>query len=131
MRAISGGPNVVEFIAAYRELDRVFVVMNLFPHDDIFSLIHKMPLDETLQYMRNLFIALHHIHRYRVIHRDVKPANFLYNRAQRRYLLVDFGLSHFTSSTQKRKSSVEKSPSAKENVVYSSPIGLPPTVSFV
>ncbi|VDM84183.1 unnamed protein product [Strongylus vulgaris] len=36
MRAISGGPNVVEFIAAYRELDRVFVVMNLFPHDDIF-----------------------------------------------------------------------------------------------
>ncbi|KAK6023667.1 hypothetical protein OSTOST_10538, partial [Ostertagia ostertagi] len=45
MRTISGGPNVVEFIAAYRELDRVFVVMNYFPHDDIFSLIHKIPLE--------------------------------------------------------------------------------------
>ncbi|CAJ0595594.1 unnamed protein product [Cylicocyclus nassatus] len=124
MRAVSGGPNVVKFIAAYRELDRVFVVMNLFPHDDIFSLIHKMPLDETLQYMRNLFLALHHIHRYRVIHRDVKPANFLYNRAARRYLLVDFGLSHFVSPS-KRKSS-NTSPSLKENVVNSSPIVPPP-----
>ncbi|KAK6009765.1 hypothetical protein OSTOST_25277, partial [Ostertagia ostertagi] len=84
MRTISGGPNVVKFIAAYRELDRVFVVMNYFPHDDIFSLIHKIPLEEALEYMRNLFIALHHIHRYRVIHRDIKPANFLYNRAERR-----------------------------------------------
>ncbi|VDM54422.1 unnamed protein product [Angiostrongylus costaricensis] len=37
LRTISGGPNVVEFIAAYRELDRVFVVMNFFPHDDIFK----------------------------------------------------------------------------------------------
>ncbi|ETN70716.1 hypothetical protein NECAME_14599 [Necator americanus] len=115
MRAISGGPNVVEFIAAYRELDRVFVVMNLFPHDDIFSLIHKMSIEETLQYMQNLFVALHHIHRYRVIHRDIKPANFLYNRAERRYLLVDFGLSHFMSPSQKHKSSTETSPLLKEN----------------
>ncbi|KJH44052.1 kinase domain protein [Dictyocaulus viviparus] len=112
LRTISGGPNVVEFIAAYRELDRVFVVMNYFPHDDIFSLIHKMPLDETLQYMRNLFIALHHIHRYRVIHRDVKPANFLYNRSERRYLLVDFGLSHFEIS---KESQSHPSPTSKEN----------------
>ncbi|VDL84769.1 unnamed protein product [Nippostrongylus brasiliensis] len=116
MRTISGGPNVVEFIAAYREMDRVFVVMNFFPHDDIFSLIHKIPLAETLEYMRNLFIALHHIHRYRVIHRDIKPANFLYNRAERRYLLVDFGLSHFVTSNHSRKRSADLSPSLKENV---------------
>ncbi|KAK6725481.1 hypothetical protein RB195_004049 [Necator americanus] len=129
MRAISGGPNVVEFIAAYRELDRVFVVMNLFPHDDIFSLIHKMSIEETLQYMQNLFIALHHIHRYRVIHRDIKPANFLYNRAERRYLLVDFGLSHFMSPSQKHKSSTETSPLLKENVSNSS-IAPPPAKRF-
>ncbi|KAJ1358117.1 hypothetical protein KIN20_016431 [Parelaphostrongylus tenuis] len=122
MRMISGGPNVVEFIAAYRELDRVFVVMNFFPHDDIFSLIHKMSLEETLQYMRNLFIALHHIHRYRVIHRDIKPANFLYNRAERRYLLVDFGLSHFAVAAQNQKLSETIS---KENII-NTPIGPPP-----
>uniref|UniRef100_A0A158PAE3 Serine/threonine-protein kinase greatwall n=1 Tax=Angiostrongylus cantonensis TaxID=6313 RepID=A0A158PAE3_ANGCA len=80
------------------------------------SLIHKMPLDETLQYMRNLFIALHHIHRYRVIHRDIKPANFLYNRAKRRYLLVDFGLSHFAVPIQGQKAS---DTSLKENIINS------------
>ncbi|VDM77591.1 unnamed protein product [Strongylus vulgaris] len=41
------------------------------------------------------------------------------------YLLVDFGLSHFVSSSQKRKTS-ENSPSLKENLVNSSPIAPPP-----
>ncbi|PIO56985.1 hypothetical protein TELCIR_21614, partial [Teladorsagia circumcincta] len=90
------------------------------------SLIHKIPLEEALEYMRNLFIALHHIHRYRVIHRDIKPANFLYNRAERRYLLVDFGLSHFVTSNSSRKRLSDNSPSLKENVVIASPIEPPP-----
>ncbi|VDP09968.1 unnamed protein product [Heligmosomoides polygyrus] len=42
MRAISGRPNVVEFIAAYRGLERAFVVMYCFPHDDVIVVItHK------------------------------------------------------------------------------------------
>lgn len=49
--------------------------------------------------MKNLLIALRHVHRFNVIHRDVKPSNFLYNRRKRQFLLVDFGLAQQVTAT--------------------------------
>jgi serine/threonine protein kinase len=46
--------------------------------------------------MKSLFIALAHMHHHRVIHRDVKPSNFLYSNDEKdgpRAVLVDFGLA--------------------------------------
>lgn len=46
--------------------------------------------------MKSLFIALAHMHNHRVIHRDVKPSNFLYSNDEKegaRAVLVDFGLA--------------------------------------
>lgn len=53
----------------------------------------KMGAHELQDYMRNLLIALRHVHSFNVIHRDVKPSNFLYDRRNQKYLLVDFGLA--------------------------------------
>lgn len=39
-----------------------------------------MDVTETRNYMRNLLIAIRRVHKFNVIHRDVKPGNFLYNR---------------------------------------------------
>ncbi|KAL9707246.1 hypothetical protein quinque_010764 [Culex quinquefasciatus] len=44
-------------------------------------------------YLRNLLVALKRVHDFNVIHRDVKLSNFLYNRKQQKFLLVDFGLA--------------------------------------
>ena len=43
--------------------------------------------------MRNLFVALKHVHEYNIIHRDVKPNNFLYSLKAEKFMLVDFGLA--------------------------------------
>lgn len=37
--------------------------------------------------------AVRHVHAAGLVHLDIKPHNFLYHRASRRYLLVDYGLA--------------------------------------
>jgi len=43
-----------------------------------------MTVEETKDYMRALLIALRRVHKFHIIHRDVKPSNFLYDRTNRR-----------------------------------------------
>lgn len=48
---------------------------------------------QIAEYMQALFDALAHVHSHGIIHRDVKPTNFLYHRRHGKFLLVDFGLA--------------------------------------
>lgn len=43
-----------------------------------------MTVEETKDYMRALLTALRRVHKFYIIHRDVKPSNFLYDRTNRR-----------------------------------------------
>ncbi|PAV69321.1 hypothetical protein WR25_27297 [Diploscapter pachys] len=94
LHKFGGQANVMSIHAAYREKDRVFIVMDYFPHLPLKDVITYLSIKEILDYMKNLFIALEYLHRNNIVHRDIKPANFLFNRAERRYALIDFGLSH-------------------------------------
>ena len=47
-----------------------------------------MTVEETREYMKALFLALRHVHSFHVIHRDIKPGNFLYNRKEKRLVCV-------------------------------------------
>lgn len=49
-----------------------------------------MDADELRGYLRALLSALQHVHSFGVIHRDVKPSNFLYDRDNRRYPVSHF-----------------------------------------
>jgi serine/threonine-protein kinase len=64
---------------------------------------HRLPVPLVLDIGAQLAEALGHAHRQGVVHRDVKPANALFDPATRRAVLTDFGLSR-ASDTQSSRS---------------------------
>jgi len=93
LRELGGQGNVLGVLSCRRQLSHVLIVTPYVRHDSSADYMGCLPPVELRDYVANLLTALSHIHRRGVLHRDVKPANFLYHRATRRYCLVDFGLA--------------------------------------
>ena len=52
-----------------------------------------MSIRSIQAYFRCMFQALADLHALEIVHRDVKPANFLFNPIQNTGVLCDFGLA--------------------------------------
>lgn len=52
-----------------------------------------MTLNDVRSYISQLLIGLSCVHGQHIMHRDVKPGNFLYNNKTKKGFLADFGLA--------------------------------------
>ncbi|XP_055084632.1 cell division cycle 7-related protein kinase isoform X2 [Periophthalmus magnuspinnatus] len=95
-----GQENVMGVTYCFRKEDHVVIVMPYLEHKAIVDIISSLSFEEVRLYIYNLLRALKHIHQFGIIHRDIKPNNFLYNRKTKEYALVDFGLAQGTADTQ-------------------------------
>lgn len=71
----------------------VILVMPYFQHSNFYEYVETLTFLEISNYMTALLTALEWVHKNGIIHRDVKPSNFLYDRLTDQYILVDFGLA--------------------------------------
>lgn len=90
---LSGCRNVIPIVDAIRYEDQIIIVLPYCEHVDFRDYYRDIPLDGIKIYMFELFSALSFIHSKNVIHRDIKPNNFLFNPMTKRGVLVDFGLA--------------------------------------
>ncbi|KAI0248816.1 kinase-like domain-containing protein [Lactifluus subvellereus] len=85
--------HVSQLITAFRHEDQVVAVMPYHPHEDFRSFYRTLPMDGIRAYFKCMFRALRDIHARGIIHRDVKPANFLFDPHKGVGTLVDLGLA--------------------------------------
>ncbi|CRK24036.1 hypothetical protein BN1708_003727 [Verticillium longisporum] len=90
---LRNSPAVCPLITAFRSTDQVLAVLPYFRHEDFRDYFRQMTIADIVVYMRSLFMALTFVHEKRILHRDIKPTNFLYDPSSRRGVLVDFGLA--------------------------------------
>lgn len=84
---------VCPLITAFRESDQVVVILPYFRHQDFRKYYPNMTIPDISVYLRSLFTALAAVHKKGILHRDIKPTNFLYDPDKKRGVLVDFGLA--------------------------------------
>uniref|UniRef100_A0A182PNC0 non-specific serine/threonine protein kinase n=1 Tax=Anopheles epiroticus TaxID=199890 RepID=A0A182PNC0_9DIPT len=97
MRTIGGQCNVVGLVGGFRFQGSVALVMHYIPQEPFHQYYARLTPAEVQRYLQQLLIALERVHLHGVIHRDVKPSNFLHSpRHTGTYVLVDFGLAQET-----------------------------------
>ncbi|RNA45175.1 cell division cycle 7-related kinase isoform X2 [Brachionus plicatilis] len=90
---IGGTENVIGVNAVLRNKSHILIIMPFIEHESFNDTFISWNLEEVRDYMKALLIALNRVHQCGIIHRDVKPSNFLYDRNKKMYALVDFGLA--------------------------------------
>ncbi|KAH0362957.1 kinase-like protein, partial [Aureobasidium melanogenum] len=85
--------NVCPLITAFRHQDQVVAVLPYFQHRDFRDYFREMTVNDMRVYFNQLFTAVRAVHEHQIIHRDIKPTNFLYSPTTQRGVLVDFGLA--------------------------------------
>lgn len=96
--------NIVKVLALFRDFDQATVIMEYIPHVPFRTFLPNINGNLIKQYFRGLLRALDFVHDQKIIHRDVKPANFLFNPETGKGCLIDFGLCetdlHLESCTE-------------------------------
>ncbi|GMK54719.1 hypothetical protein CspeluHIS016_0113050 [Cutaneotrichosporon spelunceum] len=90
---LRGCRHVSPLVTAFRDEDQVVIVLPFHACDDFRYFYRLMDPPKIRAYMTCLLRALKDIHARGIIHRDVKPANFLFDYESGHGVLVDFGLA--------------------------------------
>ncbi|OMJ68957.1 hypothetical protein SteCoe_33457 [Stentor coeruleus] len=92
-------PNIIKFYDTYEDSNHIFIVMEYCSGGELFTKITSQGYlheSEARVYMRKMLMAVSHLHSLKIVHRDLKTENFLFdsNCATKELKLVDFGLSN-------------------------------------
>ncbi|GIX21252.1 MAG: hypothetical protein KatS3mg121_0035 [Gammaproteobacteria bacterium] len=107
-------PNIVTIYDAGEEHDLAYIAMEFLDGHDLGRYTKRdrlLPLPEVIRILQKAAEALDYAHRQNVVHRDVKPANVMYNPDTGLVKLTDFGIARITDSSRTKTGMVLGTPS--------------------
>ncbi|MHC4549843.1 MAG: FHA domain-containing serine/threonine-protein kinase [Planctomycetota bacterium] len=87
--------NIVRFGDSGHEAGHWFIILEFFPSHSLREILEErefLPVDESLSMAQQVLSALEYAHKFKLLHRDVKPGNILLNN-EGKVKVVDFGLA--------------------------------------
>jgi serine/threonine-protein kinase len=107
-------PNIVTIYDAGEEHDLAYIAMEFLKGKDLTPYVKPeglLPLDKVLSIFGRVAEALAYAHKNSVVHRDVKPANIMYDLESDTVKVTDFGIARITDSSKTKTGMVLGTPS--------------------
>lgn len=70
---------------------------------DLYSQKGNMEFDCSSSIVLQILAGLKHAHEHNIIHRDLKPSNVMFSKTEKRYKIIDFGVSAFLDTEDHTK----------------------------
>ena len=106
--------NIVTIFDAGEEHDLCYIAMELLKGQDLVQFTKPgstLPTDKVISIVARVADALGYAHRQNVVHRDVKPANVMYEPENDVVKVTDFGIARITDSSRTKTGMVLGTPS--------------------
>jgi len=106
--------NIVTIFDAGEEHDLCYIAMELLKGKDLVPFTKQgniLPIDKVVAIVARVGDALGYAHKQNVVHRDVKPANIMYEPENDVVKVTDFGIARITDSSKTKTGMVLGTPS--------------------
>jgi serine/threonine-protein kinase len=107
-------PNIVTIYDAGEEHDLCYIAMELLKGKDLVPYTkpdNLLPIDKVVSIVARVADALGYAHKQNIVHRDVKPANVMYEPESDSVKVADFGIARITDSSKTKTGMVLGTPS--------------------
>jgi len=107
-------PNIVTIYDVGEEHDLAYIAMDFITGDGLDNFVQGetlLSIDEVFQIGVEVAEALDYAHAQNVVHRDVKPANIIYDPKTHAIKVTDFGIACLTDTSKTRTGTIMGSPS--------------------
>jgi hypothetical protein len=116
--------NIVTVYDIGEEEDFAFIAMDYVtgvPLSNYVKPSKLLPVEEVYRIVQVIAMGLDYAHRQKIVHRDIKPGNIMYNPKSKAIKITDFGIARITDSVKTRTGAFLGSPSymAPEQIIGS------------